>query len=146
MICSRCRKTYEASELRCPRCGKPNPSPDHGVFQTSTVMISAGGADVVYRSVDEVPARLRSKLLKSTNSVNSATILIADRRGRKQIARAMRSLPSPIQRRLRKSVIGSETHSPALEWLTPARKQAILGIVLILALAVIVLVFAHHWQ
>jgi len=101
---------------------------------------------VVYRSVEEVPARLRSKLLKSTNSVNSATILIADRQGRKQIARAMRGLPSPIQRRLKQSVIGSENPSPALDWLTPARKQAILGVVLILALAVIVLLFGHHWQ
>ena len=101
---------------------------------------------MVYRSVDEVPAHLRSMLLKSTNGVNSATILIADRQGRKQIARAMRSLPSPIQRRLKKSVIGSETPSAALDWLTPARKQAILGVVLILALAAIVLVFGHRWQ
>jgi len=146
MICSRCGKSYEVQEFRCPHCGKPNPSPEGGVFQTSTVMISAGGADVVYRSVDEVPARLRRKLLKSTNSVNSATILIADRQGRKQIARAMRALPSPIQRRLKKSLIGSETPSPVLDWLTPARRQAILGVVLILALAVIVLVFSHHWQ
>jgi hypothetical protein len=146
MICSRCRKNYQADEVRCPYCGNANPSAESGVFQTSTVMISTGGADVVYRSVDEVPAQLRSKLLKSTNSVNSATILIADRQGRKQIARAMRSLPTPIQRRLRKSAIGGETSSPALNWLTPARKQAILGVVLMLALAAIVLVFGHHWQ
>ena len=38
---------------------------------------------------------LRTRLLKSTNGANSATILIADRRGRKEISRAMRKLPVP---------------------------------------------------
>jgi hypothetical protein len=43
---------------------------------------------------------LRQTLLKSTKGLNSATILIADRRGRDQIARAIRNLPAEAQDRL----------------------------------------------
>ena len=34
------------------------------MYQSSTVLISAGGADLVYRSVEEVPASLRTRLLE----------------------------------------------------------------------------------
>jgi hypothetical protein len=116
-----------------------------GTFQVSTVLISAGGSDQVYRSVDEVPARLRTRLLKSTNSANSATILIADRRGRKEIARAMRKLPGPAQRRLIRSVLSSEPAEGLAAWLTPARRAAIMAVIAACCLALIVLVFTHSW-
>jgi hypothetical protein len=109
------------------------------------VLISADGADLVYRSVDEVPAGLRTKLLKSTNGANSATILIADQRGRKEIAKAMRNLPGPAQRRLMHSILGSEAASSALGWLTPARKRTIVAGIAVLTLALITLVFTHRW-
>jgi len=142
MTCTRCRRKFQEEEVRCPHCGEPNPAAS-GLFQTSTVLISSGGSDLVFRSVDEVPARLRSKLLKTTNSANSATILIADRRGRKEIARAMRKLPWQAQRRLVESVLGSDASSSILRWLTPARKRAILAIVFLLTLALIGLVFTR---
>jgi hypothetical protein len=145
MNCKKCRKRFETEEGRCPYCGEPNPETS-GMFHTSAVLISAGGSDMVFRSVDEVPPRLRSKLLKSTNGANSATILIADRRGRKEIAKAMRKLPGPAQRRLMQSVLGVEASSTLLEWLTPVRKRAILAGVLLSALGLIGFVFGHHWQ
>src|SRR5215470_17535076 len=104
MTCKRCRKTYGWDETRCPHCGEPKPD-SSGLFQTSTVLISVGGADHVFRSVEEVPTALRSRLLKSTNGANSATILIADQRGRREIAKAMRNLPGPTQRRLVHSIL-----------------------------------------
>ena len=141
MNCSRCRKKIELETPRCPHCGLRNPS-GAGTFQISTVLISAAGADKVYRSVDDVPARLRTRLLKSTNSANSATILIADRRGRKEIARAMRKLPGPAQRRLMRSVLASDDAAPA--WLTPLRRVVIMGVVAFLCLTLIVLAFTHY--
>ncbi|HEY1342770.1 MAG TPA: hypothetical protein VGF59_34945 [Bryobacteraceae bacterium] len=146
MTCSRCQKSFEAGEPKCPHCGEPNPAVANGVFQTSTVLISSGGADLVYRSVDEVPARLRTKLIKSTNGSNAATILIADRRGRKEIAKAMHKLPGSAQKRLIATILGSATASQALDWLTPARRKAILAAVILIALAIIGLVFTHRWQ
>lgn len=145
MKCAKCRSELPHAAPRCPHCGEKNPEVS-GLYQTSTVLISAGGAERIYRSVEEVPIRLRSRLLKSTNGTNSATILIADRRGRKEIARAMRNLPGPAQRRLMQSVMGSESQTDALDWLTPRRRMLIVAVTLLLALAVITLVFLHHWS
>ena len=61
--------------------------------KTSTIFIAKGGRTRVYRSVSEIPQRLRKELEESTNGFNSATILIADRRGRKEILRACRVCP-----------------------------------------------------
>jgi hypothetical protein len=139
MNCARCRKKYAQEATRCPHCGEPNPETS-GVMQTSIVVISAGGDDLVFRTVDEVPSRLRSKLLRSTNGSNSATILIAARRGRKQVARALRALPSPTQRRLMHNSLGRRAGAVA-DWLTPARKRAAIGVLFLLALLILAAVF-----
>jgi hypothetical protein len=68
--------------------------------RSSTIFISVGNRINVYRSASEVPPRLRKKLEETTNGLNSATILIADRRGRDELARAMRGLPSGVRSRL----------------------------------------------
>jgi hypothetical protein len=72
--------------------------------KTSTIFIAKGGKTRVYQSVDEVPAKLRRQLEESTNGFNSATILIADRRGRAEIVRALNGLPSGLRSRLATSL------------------------------------------
>jgi hypothetical protein len=72
--------------------------------KSSTIFISVGDKTKVYRSVDDVPPRLRKKLQQSTNGMNSATILIADRRGREEIVRAIRGLPSGVRSRFAASL------------------------------------------
>jgi hypothetical protein len=139
MKCKRCRKAFSEDEPRCPHCGEANPD-SNGLYQTSTVMISSGGRDLVYRSVEEVPVRLRTKLLKFTNGRNSATILIADRRGRREVAKAMRNLPGPAYRRL----AGSSAPQPT-GWLSPRRKKAIVMAIVLLLLAVSTTVFLHQY-
>ncbi len=52
----------------------------------------------------EIPDRLRKELEESTNSFNSATILIADRRGREEIVKALNGLPSSLRSRLANSL------------------------------------------
>jgi len=69
-------------------------------IRSSTIFIAVGDETRVYRSVDEIPAHLRQKLEQTTNGLNSATILIADRRGREEIVRAIRGLPSGVRSRL----------------------------------------------
>ena len=142
MTCRRCHKKIEEFETRCPYCGDVNEKAS-GMFQTSTVLISARGTDQVYRSVDEVPAGLRTRLLKSTNGANSATILIADRRGRREIAKAMRHLPGPVQRRWMQSLIATEAAATAMEWITPARRRAILVVLALLTATALALVFTR---
>jgi hypothetical protein len=113
------------------------------MFQTSTVLISASGTEQVYRSVDEVPAGLRTRLLKSTNGANSATILIADRRGRQEIAKAMRNMPGTVQRRWMQTLMATEAAASAIEWLTPSRRRAILAVITLLTMSAIALVFTR---
>ena len=72
--------------------------------KSSTIFISVGNKTEVYRSVDDVPPRLRKKLEQSTNGINSATILIADRKGKEEIVRAIRGLPSSLRSRLTSSL------------------------------------------
>jgi hypothetical protein len=122
----------------CPHCGATTAGGNSGMFQTSTVMISSGGADRVYRSVEEVPHPLRTRLLKSTNGANSATILIADRRGRKEIAKAMRNLPAHAQRKLMQSVLANSDEG---SWLAQGPRRAVLAAVILLALAAVAFVF-----
>jgi len=142
--CKQCRRSFSEEETRCPHCGQPNPK-SVCLFQTSSVLISAGGSEQVFRSVEEVPVGLRGQLLRSTSGSNSATILIADQRGRQEIAKAMRDLPATTQRRLMRSLLGAHPSPRQPGWMTPARRRWIAGAVGLVALVVIILAFAHTW-
>ena len=90
MLCPECHRSFEGVAGACPRCGGAK-----GVVKTSTILISSGERQSVYRSVEEVPDTLKRELIRSTNVLNSATIVIADREGRREIAKAIRNLPAP---------------------------------------------------
>jgi hypothetical protein len=104
MICPHCRRNFEGRA--CPRCGTVK-----GIVKTSTILISSGEKQNVYRSVEEVPDSLKQQLVRSTSGLNSATIVIADREGRKEIAKAIRNLPTsenpaePRPKKLRPAVL-----------------------------------------
>lgn len=143
MKCTRCSKAYGEDEPHCPHCGEANPGAN-GTYQTSTVLISSGAKHLVYRSVEEVPIRLRTKLLKFTNGRNSATILIADRRGRREVAKAMRNLPGPAYRRLMGGGGQVPPETPS-GWLTPRRKKAILLALVLIILALLTVIFLRQY-
>ena len=143
IACSRCGREFKESAPRCPGCGERN-SAAAGLFQTSSVLISAGGSDRVYRSVDDVPAPLRHRLLKSTNGRNARTILITDRKGRRMIDKALGKLPGP-NRKLHSLVAGKESQDP-LAWLTRGRRKWIGAIVFLLALAIAAGAFLIRWK
>ena len=72
--------------------------------KTSTIFIAKGKRTRVYHSVQDVPQSLRKELEDSTNGFNSATILIADRRGRQELLRALQGMPSGLRTRLASSM------------------------------------------
>lgn len=121
-----------------------NRSSPHRVLKSSTILISSGDTDAVYRSVKDVPPPLRRKLLKSTNGINSATILIADRRGRDEITRAIRSLPSSLQRRFLKP-LREDPEAVAAWFAKPAVKAVAAWLLGASSVALIWFVFTHRW-
>lgn len=76
--------------------------------KSSTIFITNGEKTSVYRSMGEVPPGLRRKLQESTQGINSATILIADKRGREELVRALQGRPSDVQCRLAESIRAKE--------------------------------------
>jgi hypothetical protein len=79
---------------------------DRVTIKSSTIVISVGEKTSVYRSLDDVPARLKKRLHESTNGINAATILIADRRGREEILRAIQGMPNGIRKRMAAPLAG----------------------------------------
>jgi len=84
-------------------------------LKTSTILVSKGNRTQIFHSVREVPPMLRRELEESTNSFNSATILIADRRGKEEILKALNGLPASLRSRLAMSL------TPALT--PPTRRE-----------------------
>jgi hypothetical protein len=91
MRCGYCGEKIEPGTKHCPHCGN---DPGSGVYQTSTILISTREGEAVYASVPDVPPHLRARLVRSTTGANAGTIVIADRRGRQEIAKAMRRSPA----------------------------------------------------
>src|SRR5258705_13750054 len=88
--------------------------------KTSTIFIAKRGPTQVFRSVGEIPAKLRKELEQSTNSFNSATILIADRRGREEIMKALNGLPSNLRSRLANSLAPRPAGEPVTQAVSKA--------------------------
>lgn len=137
MTCSGCGRKFESADRVCPYCGASNAAASGGVVRTSTVLISSGRTAAVYRSVREVPDALRKKLLRSTSGLNAATILIADRRGREELAKAIRRLPAQAQGKLMKSLFGESADGSPVRWLD-ARRRKLAGAALAMMTALVV--------
>jgi hypothetical protein len=93
---------------------------DRVTIRSSTIFISVGEKTTVYRSMEEVPEHLRKRLKESTNGINAATILIADRRGRDEIVRAIQGMPNGIRGRISSSLAGVAKTEPGkrMDWRT----------------------------
>ena len=89
MTCPRCFSELEPARGTCPECGISLYRNVSGIIKTSVVMISTGGDDNFYPSVQDVPEPLRRQLIESTSSGNAGTIVIADRAGKEQLTQIM---------------------------------------------------------
>jgi hypothetical protein len=146
MVCKRCQRKFEdPGNGLCPFCGEANPPATSGVMKSSTILISEGRNDAIYRSVAEVPHHLRKRLLKYTSGMNSATILIADRRGKEELAKAIRRLPGNSQQRLMEAVFGQTPATGRLRYLRPYRRTA-LAIVLALLITLVMFLAWSNWR
>jgi hypothetical protein len=146
MKCRRCQRKFEDPGTSvCPFCGEANPPATSGVMKSSTILISDGRTDAVYRSVAEVPQKLRKRLLKYTSGMNSATILIADRRGKEELAKAIRRLPGNAQQRLLDAVFGTPAEAGMARWLKPYWRAGLASMLALLVALVIWFVVMHRY-
>ncbi|MBV8708366.1 MAG: hypothetical protein JO182_12610 [Acidobacteriaceae bacterium] len=83
--------------------------------RSSTIFIATGDRTRVFHSVEEVPPALRQRLQESTRSLNAATILIADKRGREELVRALQGEPSEVKCRLAEAIRARQLQSIALQ-------------------------------
>jgi len=164
MTCPKCHFELPESEFDgtgavCPECGVRVLRNVSGVMKTSAVMIAAQGERGFYRSVQDVPEPLRTRLIETTSSPNSGIIVIADRAGKEQLTQVMarrdagretgHERAEVIPDRSREAAF-SESQLPSisrLPWLAWA------GFVAVLVLAAILFVafrtdwskFGFHW-
>ena len=73
-------------------------------FRCSTIFVSEGEETLIYRSLSEMPAPLRKRITARTRGGASATIFIANRGGREELAKRLRGMPSRVQTRLEEAV------------------------------------------
>ena len=139
MTCRRCKRRFDTNRGGiCPHCGVAQAREVSGVMKTSTILISAGATDGVYRNVKEIPPPLRKQLLKSTSGLNAATILIADRRGRHELAKAIRNLPGSLQQKLLPSILGTPGDgSENARWWRMQQVAAVVLVFLVLLLLIV---------
>ena len=103
MNCPNCAQSLtilEAARQQCPRCGRPFDRSAIGVVKTSSVRVASDEGDRVYRTVDDLPPRLRDELRRALSAPEAETIILADEQGRDQIFQVIRSLPPDVQKRV----------------------------------------------
>ena len=68
-------------------------------LKSSTVFVAVNEETRVFRSVDEVPPEWRRKFERAKGGLKPQTILIADRKGREELMRAVQGQPSLVRTR-----------------------------------------------
>jgi hypothetical protein len=103
-------------------------------LKTSTIFVTVGRHTHVYRSIDDLPESLRGRLQKTTTGSNSATILIADRRGKEELVRAIQGRPSSIPLRLTEEARRKRAHQDRVDRARARRYYLEIGLIGILAM------------
>ena len=82
--------------------------PDRITHKCSTILISTGAKLRSFRSLNDVPEQMRRRLIQSTSGPYSATLLIADEAGRREVLRSLRGPPSAVESRWMRSFTGRQ--------------------------------------
>lgn len=109
--------------------------------RTSTIFVAIGDQTHVYRSVEEIPPALRRKLQEKTRGMNSATILIADKRGREELVRALEERPAGIERHVAEKICAPLVEEPS----NPAKRSRLASLRTWLELLLPVAIGASLW-
>ncbi|MCX6597466.1 MAG: hypothetical protein NTV70_13985 [Acidobacteria bacterium] len=92
--------------------------------RSSTIFVAEGDRTEVFRSMEDVPLDTRERLLKSTSGAGAATIFIANKGGRRELARRLKGLPSRIRTRMEPPTEAKAEAVQAASPVTPAPAPA----------------------
>lgn len=81
-------------------------------LRCSTIFVAEGGETHVFHSFSEMPTPMRRRISARTRGGASATIFIANRGGREELAKRLRGMPSRVRTRLEESVPESPKRAP----------------------------------
>jgi len=59
-------------------------------YKTSTILISTGRRTRVFKSIEEMPDGLKKRVTENMAGPNSRTLVVADRRGREYLLKALK--------------------------------------------------------
>jgi hypothetical protein len=62
---------------------------DSSTYKTSTILVSTGRRTRVFKSMEDMPARLRKRVSENMAGPNSRTLVVADRRGREYLLKVL---------------------------------------------------------
>lgn len=142
MTCPRCQASLDGSPLECPECGLRLRRNVSGVMKTSAVLIATGQERGFYRSVQEVPEPLRTRLQETTTGANAGTILIADRAGKQRLTEAWARREASAK----SAPAASASETASAEQLSRAPWLKWAALFLVLALTVILAaIFGIRW-
>jgi hypothetical protein len=109
-------------------------------MKTSAVLIACAQETGFYKSLQDVPEPLRTRVREMTNSANSGTILIADRAGKERLNEAF------ARREARLKAAGAESAETPPAAPERARWIKWAAFVLVLALtAILAAIFGVRW-
>ena len=151
MTCPKCHFELPESEFDgtgavCPECGVRVLRNVSGVMKTSAVMIAAQGERGFYRSVQDVPEPLRTRLIETTTSPNSGIIVIADRAGKEQLTQVMARREARGEGAQQPDTEATPADMPVLRSIARIPWLAWAGFVAVLALSAIAFAaFQIHW-
>lgn len=90
-------------------------------FKTSTIFVATAKRTRVYQSIDEVPSPLRKLMTDNLAGPNTRTLIIADRRGREYLLKALQRATNSSNFLRPRGRIGSPPQELMQAWLTAKR-------------------------
>jgi hypothetical protein len=98
-------------------------------YKTSTILVSTGSRTRVFKSLDEMPGELRKRVSENIAGPNSRTLVVADRRGREYLMKALHSSAASVPvRKIRKNPGRVEREMPAGQYWIEIGLITLLGV------------------
>lgn len=103
--------------------------------KVSTIVVGNGNTVRTYRSAEEMPPAVQRQMDQALSGENSATLLIADERGRQEILKSLRGQETDLDSRLISALANRQREQPApRRWRLSTRGWIEIGVLSLIGL------------